>query len=308
MNIGISSTATNTKVSNVDIDIDKATIQANACYGVRLYGDNFMLDKARINADSGFSVGKTIGTGACKNIKLSNVTFELIGTTAVSAIIFPEGLEGFENFTLDNVTIIRESSTASKAIDINQSTTTLKNLVINKLTLIDNHAEPNIHYGIEGQRLVGLSIDGFNHINKGTGTVYRSIKLKDSSKFRVKNCDLTLSGGISMEFTNCVDLSFSDIVGTSGFLVALNNSNAILGNVPTNKVYFIDTVSRNKGSFTAPFSVGTTAERPSYAKKGHYHFDATLSKPVWCKTEAIVDGTGVITTAAVWIDSANTTV
>jgi predicted secreted protein len=49
---------------------------------------------------------------------------------------------------------------------------------------------------------------------------------------------------------------------------------------------------------------GTTAQRPAKPKIGQIYFDTTLSKPIWCKTEAVVAGDGTITTPAVWVEGA----
>lgn len=53
---------------------------------------------------------------------------------------------------------------------------------------------------------------------------------------------------------------------------------------------------------------GTTGVRPSNPTIGQAYFDTTLNKPINCKTRAILDANGAVTTAAVWVDATGTAV
>ena len=53
---------------------------------------------------------------------------------------------------------------------------------------------------------------------------------------------------------------------------------------------------------------GTTAQRPLRAYTGDLYFDATLGKPIWCKTRAVITDGGTVTTPAIWVDSSGATV
>jgi len=53
---------------------------------------------------------------------------------------------------------------------------------------------------------------------------------------------------------------------------------------------------------------GITTKRPANPIVGYQWFDTTLSKPIWCKTIALVDANGIITTPAVWVDASGATV
>lgn len=52
----------------------------------------------------------------------------------------------------------------------------------------------------------------------------------------------------------------------------------------------------------------TTANRITKPAVGMGMFDVTLGKPVWCKTAAVVNGSGNVTTPAVWVDATGVTV
>ena len=54
--------------------------------------------------------------------------------------------------------------------------------------------------------------------------------------------------------------------------------------------------------------VVATSTRPTKPYIGLMCFDQNLSKPIWCKTAAVVDGGGAVTTPAVWVDATGTTV
>lgn len=51
----------------------------------------------------------------------------------------------------------------------------------------------------------------------------------------------------------------------------------------------------------------TTTNRPKHPIRGETMFDTTLSKPIWCSVEAVMDTSGVITSAAKWVDSSGAT-
>jgi hypothetical protein len=53
---------------------------------------------------------------------------------------------------------------------------------------------------------------------------------------------------------------------------------------------------------------GTSANRPTDYLVGEDNFDTTLGKPIYCKTRAVLDANGEVTTSAVWVDTMGTTV
>jgi hypothetical protein len=85
------------------------------------------------------------------------------------------------------------------------------------------------------------------------------------------------------------------------------------------KYVWVDAIGRIRTSSTLPsadlsgtaiqsVAFGGTAQRPTKPNQGEFYFDGNINKPIWCKTAAILDGGGNVTTAAVWVDATGATV
>ena len=92
--------------------------------------------------------------------------------------------------------------------------------------------------------------------------------------------------------------------GVSGDIVFINCKDVTLNK--HNERYKISTATMEGNEVLR--TLGATANRPKRAHVGFDYFDTSLGKPVFVKTKAVLDVSGAITTPAVWVDGAGTTV
>lgn len=269
----------------------KAIITNNHCYN---------------NGNYGIMLGDSVGTPSYEVIISDNICYGNATTD-----IFISGKGDTEN-SLQKNTIVSNNICRDKGIILTAAkyVSIINNTLINATILIQTSFNIDVKQN---------SIIPNPSLAKNTAIKVEGVALTSTI--------LTLGNHITIENNtiDCTGLTVSYAIEGSGHDGVKIIDNKVIGSPTSNQVRLWDKYAtsfiKHTGSTRVEAdyyfdgfnnytldTVCTTALRPKKTRKGERAFDSTLGKPIWCKTSSVLDASGNVTTAAVWVDATGATV
>lgn len=302
ISVAVNTSCTNTVISNIKFNIDKASLAGPNSFGIQIGASNIAINEVSGTAERSIVFKREDGI-PFRNITIDtlNIVMPIYGHAVIQ---FLSGSEGFERMTISNVIVENESVFSSNYLTIfdtynlslnNKSSKdlTINNVVLNsKYSMVNDNERMMNLYKITGVRLRNLTF-----INNRVNRAYRGLLIEGCSDVRVRDLDINAYVSSACQVKDCNDVSIRSIKAhsTTNYVSTVFNSTKVkFAECDPTRVLINDPLSVQNTTYEKRYSMGPSNLRASAPYVNDEHFDTTLGKPIWWSGSAWKDAAGNI--------------